>query len=313
MENNRIDMFQAGIIFSISVVLFIAFSVVSPFVFSSFYTAGVVGEVIPILIPALAGIAIFKRNFKRSLKLNGFRVSDVILVIFITICYMPFSMAINALNMWIVKLIFGQNILIEIPIPTTVGELIISILVIGLTAAVCEEVLFRGVLQGSMEKLGKTGMLIIVSLLFAAFHFNIEHFLGIFVLSLLIGFIVYRTNSLYMGMLAHFVNNTVAVVMSFIAGRIPEEMVEESVAASEAIPEIAEIVVLAGIVIFFTAVACVLLYALYKNTEKVKTVIDKTVKTRSRDFLAFLPGLLIMAVMFLITIAIYFADLLPGF
>lgn len=313
MENNRINMFQAGIIFSVSVVLFIIYSVIGTLFISDFYLSGIIGEVLPILLPSLIGIAIFKKNIKASLKLNGFRISDAILVIIITLCYMPLNLAVNALNMWLVKVIFGQNLNVEIPIAQTGGELVISILVIGVTAAVCEEVLFRGILQGSMEKLGKAGMFIIVSVLFAAFHFNIEHFLGVFVLSLLIGFIVYRTNSLYMGMLAHFTNNTAAVVISFFANKIPEDLVDQSLVSVEGIPEIVEYGILGIIVVFFSIIAGVLIYALYKNTEGRKTKLEISSKMESREIVSFVPGLIVMAGMFLFTITLYITYMFPVF
>ncbi len=313
MENNRINMFQAGIIFSVSVVLFIAYSIIGPLFIKSFYISGIIGEIFPILLPSLVGIAVFKKNLKTSLKLNGFRVSDAVLVVLITLGYMPLNLVVNALNMWIVKLIFGQNIMVEIPVAQTGWELAVSILVIGLAAAVCEEVLFRGILQGSMEKLGKAGMFIIVSVLFAAFHFNIEHFLGVFVLSLLIGFIVYRTNSLYMGMLAHFTNNTAAVVISFLAGKIPEDMLEQSLVATDGIPGIIEYGIIGIIVILFSVVAGILLYALYKNTEGRKISPGVSGNLESGDIVSFVPGLIIMAGMFIFTIALYFVYEFPVF
>lgn len=306
-------MFQAGIIFSVSVVLFIAYSIIGPLLFKSFYVSGVVGEVVPILLPSLVGIAVFRKNLKASLKLNGFRLSDAVLVIFITLCYMPLNMAVNAFNMWLVRVIFGQNMLVEIPVAETGWELVVSILVIGVAAAVCEEVLFRGILQGSMEKLGKAGMFIIVSILFAAFHFNIEHFLGVFVLSLLIGFIVYRTNSLYMGMLAHFTNNAAAVVISFFANKIPEDLIDQSLTATEGLSKIVEYGIIGAMVAFFSVIAGVLIYALYKNTENRKTKLEISGNMKSGDIVSFIPGLLIMAGMFIFTIAIYFTNTFPTF
>ncbi|HRX42548.1 MAG TPA: type II CAAX endopeptidase family protein [Clostridia bacterium] len=313
MQDNRINMFQAGIIFSVSVVLFIAYSILGPLFFKNFYISGTVGEVVPILLPSLVGIAIFRKNLKASLRLNGFRISDAVLVVIITLFFMPLNLAANAFNMWLVRIIFGQNITVEIPVAETGGELIASILVIGLAAAVCEEVLFRGILQGSMEKLGKAGMFIIVSVLFAAFHFNIEHFLGVFILSILIGFIVYRTNSLYMGMLAHFTNNAAAVIISFFANKVPEEIIEQSLMGAESVPGIVEYVILGVIVVFSSTIAGILIYALYKNTEGRKAQIELSGRVESRDIVSFFPGIIIMAGMFLFTIALYFLYDFPAF
>jgi len=151
MKNEKITMFQTGIIFTVSLILFLLISFLNPF--DSFYVGATFGEIIPILLPALIGLLIVQKNFKLNLKLNGFRPLDGVLIFFTIIFALPISMSLNAFNMWLVRMIFGQNIEVDIPIPETGGELLISLLVIAVVAAVCEEVLFRGVLQTSFEKL----------------------------------------------------------------------------------------------------------------------------------------------------------------
>lgn len=303
MQNQKVTMLQAGIIFTISLVLFLLFSFLNPF--ESFYIAGTIGEIIPILLPSVVGLLIMRKSLKFNLKLNGFRPLDGILIFFIVIFAMPLSMVLNAFNMWIVRVIFGHNMAVDIPIPETGGELLISLLVIGVVAAVCEEVLFRGLLQSSFEKLGKAGMFLLVSLLFTAFHFSIEQFLGLFVLSLLITYIVYRTNSLFAGMLAHFTNNAMAMLISFFANKIPESVFLESETTSVGFPEWIQIAVIAGMVIGFTAIAITLLVIFIKRTKNTKTGIPAESEMKAGDILTFIPGALIMIAMFIIVILGY--------
>jgi len=303
MRNQKITMFQAGIVFTISLVLFLVFSFINPF--ENFYIAGTIGEIVPILLPAVIGLLIMRKSLKFNLKLNGFRPLDGVLIFFTVIFAMPLSMALNAFNMWLVRIIFGHNIAVDIPIPETGSELLISLLVIAVVAAVCEEVLFRGVLQTSFEKLGKAGMFLLVSLLFTAFHFSIEQFLGLFVLSLLISYMVYRTNSLFAGMLAHFTNNAMAMLISFFANKIPESVFLESETASVELPMWIQIAVIAGVVIGFTAVAITLLAIFIKRTKTTKTGIPAESELRSVDILTFVPGALIMVAMFIVVIVGY--------
>ncbi|MDX1359735.1 MAG: CPBP family glutamic-type intramembrane protease, partial [Clostridia bacterium] len=164
MIKEKITMFQAGIIFTVSLVLFLLLSFLNPF--KNFYVAGAFGEVIPILLPSVLGLLIMRKSLNLNLKLNGFRPLDGILIVVITIFAMPLTMAVNAFNMWLVKIIFGFNMELDIPIPEAGIELLVSLLVVGVAAAVCEEVLFRGVLQSGFEKLGKVGMFLLVSILF---------------------------------------------------------------------------------------------------------------------------------------------------
>ncbi|MBN2558768.1 MAG: CPBP family intramembrane metalloprotease [Clostridia bacterium] len=309
MDDQKISMFQAGVIFSVSLFLFLLFSFLNPF--ENFYIAGTVGELLPILMPSVAGLLIFKKSLPVNLKFNRLRLGDGILVMTAAAFFMPFSMAVNALNMWLVKVVFGKNVSVEIPVPQNGGELLISIAVIGVVAAICEEILFRGVLQGSLEKLGKAGMFMLVSLLFAAFHFNIEQFMGLFVISLLISYVVYRTNSIFAGMIAHFTNNSIAVLISYLAARMPEQMIGQSQA--EGLATWLEIAVIGVVVALFSSVAAVLLYILHRRTAGTRTDLPPAMQLRSRDIVSFLPGAILMALMFLITISAYIFIPAAGF
>lgn len=300
MEEKRLTMFQAGIIFSVSVALFVLFSIFNPF--NDFYVAGLVGEVVPILLPAVAGVLIFRKNLRPSLGLNPVSPGNMVLAIFITLLIMPANMLLNALNMWLVKVVFGRNIPAEIPVPETTGELVASLLVIGLAAAVCEEIFFRGALLNSMRKLGRTGMFIVVSMIFAAFHFNIEQFLGIFTLSLFITYVVYRTGSVFIGVAAHFTNNAAAVLLSHFASGMAETAA--AVEPDMEMPAGGQLAVLLAVAVLSLTLAGALIYVFHQRTRRT-VMEDGTSRLKSGDVVSYIPGLVIMGAMFLLTVAAY--------
>jgi membrane protease YdiL (CAAX protease family) len=91
----------------------------------------------------------------------------------------------------------------------------------------CEEYLFRGVLLTLMrEAEWKTPVILIGNaLLFGLFHFNLEQFFYTTVLGLVLTAVVLITNSLYAGMILHFVYNfTVSLpdILSVEAGRFQD-------------------------------------------------------------------------------------------
>lgn len=93
------------------------------------------------------------------------------------------------------------------------GFLIPLALLIGLTPAVCEELLFRGFLQtGLTRSLGPVGGIGVASVLFAVFHFDPVHVISVFPIGLYLGWVSWRSGSLFPAMLAHFVNNFVSVL-----------------------------------------------------------------------------------------------------
>jgi len=80
-----------------------------------------------------------------------------------------------------------------------------------IAAAVAEELLFRGLLQSSLErKYGRWRAILLTSCLFAVLH-DPWRFLPILFSSVLFGYLVSRGNSIYYGMVAHAVTNATSV------------------------------------------------------------------------------------------------------
>jgi len=78
-------------------------------------------------------------------------------------------------------------------------------------AAVAEELLFRGFLQGSLEnRYGRWRGIILTSLLFALLH-DPWRFVPIFFIGGFLGYLVSRSGSVYYGMIAHAVTNATSV------------------------------------------------------------------------------------------------------
>lgn len=79
--------------------------------------------------------------------------------------------------------------------------------------AFSEEILFRGVVQRSLEA-EKTvpKALIITSILFGLIHFHPEHFLGLVLLGGYFGAVAWLTESLAVSIVLHFVNNLLAII-----------------------------------------------------------------------------------------------------
>jgi sodium transport system permease protein len=88
---------------------------------------------------------------------------------------------------------------------------------IAVTPAICEELVFRGALQQSLSnRLRPWQLILIPALIFGAFHVpggSIIRFLPTFWIGLLIGYVVWKTSSLYVGMLMHFINNGLILLM----------------------------------------------------------------------------------------------------
>ena len=92
-------------------------------------------------------------------------------------------------------------------------DYIIALIVMGFVPALCEETLFRGGLQNFLTRSSKNYWLsiIIVSLIFSAAHSSYYGFLSRLFLGIVLGLIYQYSGRLWLSVLAHFVNNAIAI------------------------------------------------------------------------------------------------------
>ena len=103
---------------------------------------------------------------------------------------------------------------------TSLAHFLLAVVVIGIIAAVGEELLFRGLIQNFMTKLsGNYHVGIWISaILFSAIHLQFYGFFPRMLLGVFFGYLYVWSRRLSVAMLAHFLNNTIALVMAYVAG-----------------------------------------------------------------------------------------------
>lgn len=95
--------------------------------------------------------------------------------------------------------------------------LLVNLLVIGLITAFGEEIFFRGTLQHTAASTGYNHTAIwVVAFLFSAMHFQVFGFVPRMLLGAWFGYLLFWTRSLYVPVFAHFVNNGVVVVCTWL-------------------------------------------------------------------------------------------------
>ncbi|PKQ60534.1 hypothetical protein BZG02_18900 [Labilibaculum filiforme] len=107
-------------------------------------------------------------------------------------------------------------------------DLFVNLILIAVIPALGEELLFRGVIQrifSSMTKNVHWGI-IITAFLFAALHMQFFGLLPRMAMGILFGYLLVWTKSLWVPILAHLINNGMAVCMSYFInkGKIPEDI-----------------------------------------------------------------------------------------
>jgi membrane protease YdiL (CAAX protease family) len=98
-------------------------------------------------------------------------------------------------------------------IPSTVGTALLAVLAYAVMAPLCEEFLFRGVIQPVYERRGAAWAVLFVGFLFIAFHLSLLQGLSIILITLALGYVFLRTRSLQASILTHFGANGMAALV----------------------------------------------------------------------------------------------------
>jgi membrane protease YdiL (CAAX protease family) len=119
------------------------------------------------------------------------------------------------LNLWIVVLISPpggtgqlQTIVEQTPLSST-------LLAIALLPAIVEELVFRGVfLRALAKRFVPAAAIVIASIVFAVYHVLPAQIVSTFGLALALGYLTLRADSVVPAMVAHLLNNSIAIVVS---------------------------------------------------------------------------------------------------
>lgn len=220
---------QTGLSTILSLIVMIVLGVFS--VFLSYHTYWVTYEaasnLVILIVAVLSGmLAIvyagnkFKYPVFDQLKNTKYKKTD--LFCGVLLCYgfsVPLSMLVSLLSMLLERLglylpatgnstnIFWQS------------ELIYFIAVV-IAAPLLEELIFRGILMGSLKKYSPAFALVFSALCFGLMHMNLYQGISVFGMGLAMGFMYLKSGSLQVPVFMHMVNNLIAM----IAGWVPDSM-----------------------------------------------------------------------------------------
>jgi len=96
-------------------------------------------------------------------------------------------------------------------------ELLMNLFLVGVLAALGEELIFRGIIQRTLSSHWKNPNIAIwvTALIFGLFHMQFERFIPLAFLGLLLGYAYYYTKSIWTVVILHFINNGLQVLLLY--------------------------------------------------------------------------------------------------
>jgi sodium transport system permease protein len=178
----------------------------------------IVAQLLVLLLPALAFVRLGGFDPVRTLSLRRPSADGAMGGLLLMLGAMPMVWILSWLQTFVIpvpwELLEGMQDFITAESP---GRLAWLLLMLAATPALCEEMVFRGVLLGGTRSLTPWRMVVLNGLVFGTFHLSTEtviRFLPSAVLGMVVAWAVWRTGSILVGMLMHLVNNGTIVVVA---------------------------------------------------------------------------------------------------
>jgi hypothetical protein len=120
----------------------------------------------------------------------------------------------------------------------SVWGLVVNLLMIGVLAAVGEELIFRGLLQKLLTEMIRNAhvAILITAILFSAFHFQFFSFIPRFILGIILGYLMLMGRSIWFPVVAHFINNAMGIFYYFFYAKGSADDMLEEIGTSTMIP-----------------------------------------------------------------------------
>lgn len=171
-------------------------------------------QLILILLPTIFLLRIARMNIRATLKLNPTNPLNFLMVV------------LMAVPMITLVVLLGQFINMIYPVSESYMEgmrnllsteqagIWKSLLIIAVLPGICEETMFRGYIINAFRKYGFWAAAVISGVLFGIFHLDFFRLIPASILGIYLGYLLLKSNSLLIPMFAHFINNSIALLLS---------------------------------------------------------------------------------------------------
>jgi len=193
------------------------------------------------LLPAIVCAWLFSDNYKEYLGIDHPIYKSValwtIIGAIVSMPFLNFTYSINqqmvfpevlkGLETWMKESELAAEQLINSILDTNyLPTIIFNFLIVCVIAAICEEFLFRGLLQKYLGRVIKNPHVLIwiIAIFFSAIHLQFYGFITRMILGAWLGYLMYYTKTIWIPVLAHFSNNLFSIGTYYLFKESPEEI-----------------------------------------------------------------------------------------
>ena len=182
--------------------------------FMSFINAGVGYTIISlVLYLTMLCVFLFFNKKKENKIFKPIKFTKILLYVGVAICsFLCLYPIIVCFDSLLVKCGATIN---SLPYDLTTKNYFLSLISLVIAPAICEELLFRGIIFQGLRKHGKTLAITISSIMFCLYHMAISQTLYPILIGLLLGVIMYHEENIYYCIVVHLTNNLTTLTLSY--------------------------------------------------------------------------------------------------
>lgn len=320
MEKEKIDLtpklpvpFDSGLVYSIVAFYYVYVLKYIARISMTIELRLILSQVLFLVVPPLFLAFVRGYDIKKTFRLKAPRPLEAVIMLVMSPVMVVAGFCAGFVALLAIKGVFGRVYLEGDITDLMTRSLPVSMLLIAVLPAVCEELLFRGMIQKGLEKLGAAWSIFLSGILFGLFHFDFQRFAAQTIIGLLSAYAVYRTGSIFNGMILHFMNNGLLTLMSnFLAGAQvegakvvtdPFDTPEFMQLAQQAGMSLEQLLgVMAGVYTVLLVISGGVLIGLVfavKSITKDKAEKPEKVKGSAKGLLAGIPGILMIGIVYM--------------
>lgn len=189
--------------------------------FSLSTTVGIIVNIliyiVCLFLPFSLYLIIRRRPVKELMSFKAPKASGVVYALFITLALSVIGEIITVIILSILNKFGISPKELNIEMPSGTLNIILFIIMIAILPAFLEEFAYRGVVLGEAKRYSKSFAIVFSAFLFSLMHGTAQQIPFAFLVGLSIGYFVIKYNSIWIGIIIHFVNNGLNIVFQYLS------------------------------------------------------------------------------------------------
>jgi len=291
LKREKYDVYDAGFVTVLFVVLQNLFLSLYHFLPSNLKAIPIIGIIASFGIEFMFGLAglltskIRNVDFFRASKLN--KKINWPIVGFCALIAIVSIYGFNSLSNYFIMMLetIGYKTSLSNIVIDNIFSYVMYVVLIGVVPAVFEEICFRGTICAGLESKNKHLAVFVSAFLFMIMHGGPEQTIHQFILGVVFGYIFVYTGNLWITILIHFFNNTIAVTLMYIQSFMSAKNIAGDVQSTVGFAgySATEIVISIFISLVMAVTAGTIIYFLVRAIKKQQDKLDNVKDGQNND------------------------------